>query len=852
MFSRLLAIQGSWNYETLLGNGIGFCVEPALRLLPGGVHGAAYQGGTGARRAATSTRIRTSPRSPSARSRAPSSTGVPPERIERFRTALCGPLGSVGDRLVWAGWLPFCSLVALVALRARRAAARRRARLPRARTTRGTSRCGCGGCTWAGRAGLRRRVGARRIRCCAAARRTLARGRRARGRRRDSARRCARRRRRGATLLGVVARRGRARRRAPRPRCTAAWKGGSSSLVLIAVFALYLGGPLMAERTVQIVNKNGLHARPAAEIVKIAAQVPERDHARAGRPRGERQEHHGRHDARRRVRVDARAARRRRRRRRGARRARRRSSRTSSGSGSGSTAPSASPRRPASSSGRCTSCAGRCPTCAHRIIPDESVARRDRAPARRDRAGEGAAARSSAQRVEATPARRRRRSSTCSCRFSTTASSLRGVEELIRQNLGAEKAFDLVMLEWRTHFARHAAPMLRERVGDLTDVHIRVLSLLLDLPDHDPVDLPTGSNAILVTHDLTPSLTVQLDRASIAGIATDAGTRTSHVAILARSLGLPAVVGLRDATHAAHGRRARRCSTAARACSPSTRRDAEIDAYRERARAGGGRRGRARASSPRSRRSPLDGVRITLRANVDLPEEAEAAARSGAEGVGLMRTEFLVVGRATMPDEDEQYRAYARVVEAFAGRAGGHPHLRHRRRQAAGRRLPAEPNPFLGWRAIRMCLDQPEMFKRAAPRAAARRGARRRAHHAAARRHARRGAAGAHAARARRRASCARAACRFRADVPLGVMIETPAAAVAARHARAATSTFFSIGTNDLVQYTLAVDRGNANLASRFTPLHPGGAAAHQAHRRGGGAWATSTWRSAARWRRSR
>jgi phosphotransferase system enzyme I (PtsI) len=90
--------------------------------------------------------------------------------------------------------------------------------------------------------------------------------------------------------------------------------------------------------------------------------------------------------------------------------------------------------------------------------------------------------------------------------------------------------------------------MLRERVGDLVDVHIRVLSLLLDLGDHDPVDVPKGACAILVTHDLTPSLTVQLDRDAIAAIATDAGTNTSHIAILARSLGLPAVVGLRDAT----------------------------------------------------------------------------------------------------------------------------------------------------------------------------------------------------------------------------------------------------------------------------------------------------------------
>jgi phosphotransferase system enzyme I (PtsI) len=130
---------------------------------------------------------------------------------------------------------------------------------------------------------------------------------------------------------------------------------------------------------------------------------------------------------------------------------------------------------------------------------------------------------------------------------------VKAVEDLIRKNWAAEKAFDLVMLEWRAHFANHNQPMIRERVGDLTDVHIRVLTVLLDLPDHDPVDVPKGANAILVTHDLTPSLTVQLDREAIAAIATDAGTNTSHIAILARSLGIPAVVGLRDATDRLRG-----------------------------------------------------------------------------------------------------------------------------------------------------------------------------------------------------------------------------------------------------------------------------------------------------------
>ncbi|HET9011106.1 MAG TPA: PTS system mannose/fructose/sorbose family transporter subunit IID, partial [Gemmatimonadaceae bacterium] len=113
VFSRLLAIQGSWNYETLIGNGIGFCVEPLLRALPGGIHGAAFK----AAMARQSTYFNAHPYlaavAVGALARA-ELTGVPPERIERFRTALCGPLGSVGDQLVWAGWLPFCSLLSLI------------------------------------------------------------------------------------------------------------------------------------------------------------------------------------------------------------------------------------------------------------------------------------------------------------------------------------------------------------------------------------------------------------------------------------------------------------------------------------------------------------------------------------------------------------------------------------------------------------------------------------------------------------------------------------------------------------------------------------------------------------------
>jgi phosphoenolpyruvate-protein phosphotransferase (PTS system enzyme I) len=391
------------------------------------------------------------------------------------------------------------------------------------------------------------------------------------------------------------------------------------------------------------------------------------------------------------------------------------------------------------------------------------------------------------------------------------------VEGLIRQNLGAESAFEITMLDWRHHFARHASPMLRERVGDLADVQIRVLSLLLGLPDHDPVDVPKGANAILVTHDLTPSLTVQLDRDAIAAIATDAGTRVSHVAILARSLGIPAVVGLRDATS--------RLRTGDMAILDGAAGTISVNPTAE----------EIRHFHERSQREVLltqeldllrsaesvtaDGVRIVLRANVDFPEEAEFAARSGADGVGLMRTEFLVVGRTTMPDEEEQFRAYKRVAQSF----GGAPVV-IRTYDIGGDKLPVgghptEANPFLGWRAIRLCLDEPEMFKtqlRALMRAALYGDVRIMLPLVVTSEEVQRARElleeGARELEAR--------GVPHRSDLPLGVMIETPAAAVSA-DIFVDDASFFSIGTNDLTQYTLAIDRGNANLAPRFTPLHP-------------------------------
>lgn len=394
---------------------------------------------------------------------------------------------------------------------------------------------------------------------------------------------------------------------------------------------------------------------------------------------------------------------------------------------------------------------------------------------------------------------------------------MENVRNLIMQNLAAERAFDLVMVEWRQSFARHQHAMLRERVNDLTDIHIRVLSILMELEDRDPVALPKGSNAILVTHDLTPSLTVQLDRDAIVGIVTDEGTSTSHVAILARSLGLPAVVGLRDATLKVLGgeRAILDGSHGLLILDPS---DKRVEIYQERAL-----REAAHDAQLRSVASAdavtVDATRLTIYTNVDLPEEAQHAAESGADGVGLMRTEFLVLGRPAPPDEEEQYRSYSRVIKAFEGKP-----VVIRTFDIGGDKLPQgafplEANPFLGWRAIRMCLDQPEFFKtqlRALLRA---------------------GVYGNvkimfplivnidEFREAKQLLEEAKAELRsrnvpFNEEVALGAMIETPAAAISL-DTLCGVADFFSIGTNDLVQYTLAVDRGNANLVNRFTPLHP-------------------------------
>ncbi len=285
-----------------------------------------------------------------------------------------------------------------------------------------------------------------------------------------------------------------------------------------------------------------------------------------------------------------------------------------------------------------------------------------------------------------------------------------GTVRYIEENrLTAQRSFEWRMLELQAMWSRTSHPLVLDRLNDVEDVMIRVLHRLLGY--HDPSDLASQpEGVIVVARNLTPSLTVQMDPANVLGVATDLGTRTAHWVILVRSLEIPAVVGLgRVSQLARDGQEAILDGRIGRIVLDPD--DADRSAFLQ------------RQQQHRSWEKELaliaeeesitrDGQPVALRANLDLPSEAEQARSHGAEGIGLFRTEFLVVGRGTMPGEEEQYQAYRKVAETFPDASvnirtfdlGGDkfPMFLH---------MPQEENPFLGWRAVRVCLDEPELFR---------------------------------------------------------------------------------------------------------------------------------------------
>lgn len=391
------------------------------------------------------------------------------------------------------------------------------------------------------------------------------------------------------------------------------------------------------------------------------------------------------------------------------------------------------------------------------------------------------------------------------------------MEDAIQSGSCAEAAVDTVCQMYIEMFSNVEDELMKQRATDIGDIKTRMLRLLLGVESVDMASLPKGT--VLAAKDLTPSMTVGLQKENVSAIITEVGGKTSHSAILARALEIPAVLGIPDALQQlTDGQTAIVDGATGQVL---TEPDAEtlyhytklqeeqlcqkamLSIYRD------------KPTTDASGRS------YQLYANIGSVMEAQAALENGAEGIGLFRTEFLFMDRPAMPDEEEQLEAYSSVSHLMKGKeviirtldVGGD-------KEVSYLKMGSEQNPFLGWRAIRYCLSEQPLFKTQL-RALLRAGAQEKNIKIMLPL-----VTGVQEIRAARslleecKQELSREGLEYDPKIALGVMIETPAAALTA-DLMAKEADFFSIGTNDLTQYTIAVDRGNAKVEQLYTTLHP-------------------------------